>query len=288
MNHECKYKIIVFVSLSSCFLSFKIAHDTSEILLLAFKSGKIKSLLYTVKIIISLSFVLGVMSIFSVITNPREWTCGIYCIKYRRRGKIIVTAHIRDNDLVAEELKEEIHPFLDPDNTNPNIDTVEVKRIPLDIGTVFSMIASCVSNAVYHAYVILKINRHYVSLEKHSHSLTIQTSEDVDDVLSKLRGYPRHGVPELIVKDTSSTTVQHLANIFVDSDFVHEGYNIVAGTHCKKFAKDIFDEVALTKKYNWEEEERREIQRLESYIILPAIAIIAEPAFRVGAAASNS
>ena len=176
-------------------------------------------------------------------------------------------------------MKNEIHPFLDLDNTNPNIDTVEVKRIPLNIGAVFSMIASCLSNAVYHAYVILKINRHYVSLEKHSDSLTIQISEDVDDVLRKLRGCPRHGVPEMIVEDKGNIRVKHLKDFFVDSDFMREGYNVFEGNHCKKFAEDIFEEVAASHRYDWKEEELQMVRRFEKYVAKPAAKAIAEHLF---------
>ena len=253
-------------------------------LLFVFKSVKIKSFLYTAKIIISLSLVLGLMPIsnsrrdafsriFSVISDPSQWTCGIYCVRYPMGGGITVTTYIRASELSDEELSEKIYPFLDPDNTNPNIDTVQVKRIPLDIGTVFSYL----SNALYHAYVILEIKGYYVSLEKHSDSLTIQISRELNDVLQAFRGNRRCGEPELIVEDRGNITVRGLRDFIVDSDFVNEGYNVFEGNHCKRFAKDIFDRVALTNEYHWEEEERREIH-VFGYIAVPAAAIIAGPA----------
>ena len=70
----------------------------------------------------------------------------------------------------------------------------------------------------------------------------------------------------------------------VDSDFVHEVYNIVKGVHCKKFAKNIFDRVASSKKCNFQKKNRK---RFEKYVEVPATAIIAEPTARVFAGAAN-
>ena len=270
-------------------------------LLLVFKSVKIKSFLYTAKFIISLSLVLGIMPIsnwstdpfsriFSVISDSSQWTSGIYCIRYPR-GEGTRATHIPASNLSAEELREEIYPYLDPDNTNLDIDTVEVNRIPLDarkvintrdIWTAFRImqkflyiLGGYLSNAVYHAYVILKINGQYVSLEKHSDSLTIQISEDLANVLLKLRENPRSDVPEPIVEDRGDVNVSYLRDFIVNSEFVHEGYNVLNGNHCKKFAKGIFDEVALSQKYHWEEEERREKWKLATYMMVSAAIITA-------------
>ena len=229
-------------------------------------------------------------SIFSIITNPLQWTGGIYCVRYRKGGNVTVITRIPAGKLNTEELREEISLFLlsGRGNSNPNIDSVEVKRIPLNSGKVLCGIVGCISTAFYHAYVILKVKGHYVSLEKHSDSLTIQISEEIDDVLGKFRGHYRLGVPKLIVEDRGNITVMRLKDFIVDSKLAHEAYNLLKGNHCKKFAKDIFDEVALRNKYNWKEEEIREIRKLQYYIAVPAAAIIAKPIARAVAGAANS
>ena len=220
-------------------------------------------------------------SIFSSLSGSSQWKSGIYCVKYRKRGKITLITRIDVGRGDATLLRKELSLFLllGRGRSNQDIDTVKVKRIPLDSGKVLSGTANKVSRAFYHAYVILKIGGQYVSLEKHSDSLTIQISDDVDDVSLKLRGKPRCGAPELIVKEEGNISLKRLTKFIVDSDFVHEGYSIIDGNHCKQFAERIFKKVALSSKYDWIEEQLQEIRNLQHYIAVPATNAIAEHPF---------
>ena len=215
--------------------------------------------------------------IFSSIINSSNWTGGIYCVKYRKTeaGRITAITLIPADKLDNEKLREEIRQFLlqGLGNSNPNIDTVKVKRISLDFGNHSETVEHYLPRAVYHAFVILKTEGYYMSLEKHRDSFTFQISEDIDDVLRKVRDNPRCNVPEMIVEDRGHITVTNLKDFIIDSNFVREGYDIFTGNHCKKFAKDIFDKVALSKKYDWEEEENRALEIFE-YTTVAAAGII--------------
>ena len=157
---------------------------------------------------------------FFFITDSSKWTYGIYCVKYRKteKGRITAITRIPAGIHDAKGFKEEILLFLlqGLDDSDLKIDSAEVKRTPLDLGKL-NKVAHCVSTVFYHAYVILKIEEkchyRYMSLEKHSDSLTIQISHKLNDVSQNFRGHPRRGKVKQIVTDSGNKTIMCLTNI---------------------------------------------------------------------------
>ena len=147
----------------------------------------------------------------SKMSNPSPFTPSIGFIKYGRKIPIITL--IQFDPSVVVYLEEEINLLLDPDNSNPKIDTVALYYKS-------SHPKTPVQFEVNDIFVILKIKEWFVSLDKHFDRITIQTSEEVKDVLHKFERIPRDGKPELIKERKGNITVNELSNFIVESGFV--------------------------------------------------------------------
>ena len=135
--------------------------------------------------------------------------------------------------------------FLDLHKDNPKIENAAVYKT----GLKYALGPS--EKIFYHGFVVLQLKDYYISLDKHDTGLTIQVSDERDYVLKNFREEPRDNVPELLVQDEANTNLKDFIDFYVEKDFVVEGYNGWTGEHCKKFAQDVFEKLALNGKYEW-------------------------------------
>ena len=209
------------------------------------------------------------------LSDSSKWKPGIYLVNHI--GGIPLPTII-PGDLCADEFKDILNFYLDPDGTNVTIDTIAVYRTPLEGDSIGKKVLNWTKPG-YHGYVCLRVKVkdrwRYFSLDKHTDGLSIQVSKERNDVLLKFRGNPRNGVPEEIIADKGSIKVRELTNFIVKKSFIKEGYNAWKGNHCKQFSKDIFDEVATVSRYYWEGDERKlKLKAVLSFVSVSAVAVI--------------
>ena len=200
-------------------------------------------------------------------SNAKDWKPGIHFTTFGEFANVnvCVTAKKGEPEKSIRALRKYLRDTLCPDGDYKKlIDKVMVYKTPLNPSGQYT-------DVDYHGFILLKIGDLFATLDKHTDGLTVQSSEERDDVLAKLRNAPRYGVPELIVEDQGTITVGELIDFIMTNDFIHQTYNIWRGHHCKKFAKDIFDKVADTSEYEWEQGELS----LKRNIILGATAVAA-------------
>ena len=159
------------------------------------------------------------------------------------------------------ELKRKLKSDLDREDDDPKINRAVVYKTKLEFMESIESIESAKSAEseelpIYHAFVVLQLKNYYISLDKHNIGLTIQVSDEKDYVLSYFRGELRYSAPEMIVEGDGDTNLKDLIDFYVEKDFVTEGYNYWTENHCKKFAGDIFKNVAKNLEYDWQTEER--------------------------------
>ena len=200
-------------------------------------------------------------------SNAKDWKPGIHFTTYDEFANfdVCVTAKKDEPEKSNKALRKYLKQTLCIDGDDKKlIDKVMVYKTPLNPSGQFTPVD-------YHGYILLKIGDLFATLDKHSDGLTVQSSEEKDDVLTKLRNAPRYGVPDFIVESQGTITVGELIDFIMTNDFINQTYNIWRGHHCKNFAKDIFDKVAKTSKYDWEQGELS----LKLGMILGAAAVTA-------------
>ena len=184
-------------------------------------------------------------------SDAKDWKPGIHFITFDQFAtfNVCVTAKKDEPERSNRELRKYLKLALCPDGDDKKlIDKVMVYKTPLDPSGQYTPLD-------YHGFILLKIGNLFATLDKHTDGLTVQSSEERDDVLAKLRGAPRYGVPEPVVEDQGTITVGELIDFIMTNDFIYQIYNIWRGNHCKRFAKDIFDKVADISEYEWEQGE---------------------------------
>ena len=184
-------------------------------------------------------------------SNAKDWKPGIHFTTFGEFAtfNVCVTAKEDEPERSNRELRKYLRHTLCPDGDDKKvIDKVMVYKTPLNPSGQYTRLD-------YHGFILLKIGHLFATLDKHNDGLTVQSSEERDDVLAKLRDTPRYGVPEPVVEDEGTITVGELIDFIMTNDFIHQTYNIWRGHHCKKFAKDIYDKVADISEYEWEQGE---------------------------------
>ena len=162
---------------------------------------------------------------------------------------VCITAKKEEPERSNRKLRKYLRLTLCPDGDDRKIiDNVMVYKTPLNPSGQYTRLG-------YHGFILLQIGNLFATLDKHSDGLTVQSSEERDDVLAKLRGSPRYGVPQFVVADQGTITAGELIDFIMTNDFIHQTYNLWRGDHCKRFAEDIFDKVANKAEYHWEQDE---------------------------------
>ena len=115
--------------------------------------------------------------------------------------------------------------------------------------------------ALYHAFVLLYIEDYFMTLERQRKGLVIQIFKEVTSALKKYENHDRKPSIRLIISDHGNITIKQLSKFIARRNFAFEKYDILKGIHCKKFAANVFNKVAETKRYNWKTEQANAIIR---------------------------
>ena len=114
----------------------------------------------------------------------------------------------------------------------------------------------------YHAYVIfytetIRGRKYWWSLEKNGNALILQMSSNLEDVRDnnegerRIKKYTTHWRPRVQKSDVAQISFRALYNyLIVDKDQLNIKYNF-AGGNCKKFAKLVFNRIALTEIWDY-------------------------------------
>ena len=114
----------------------------------------------------------------------------------------------------------------------------------------------------YHAYVVFRTETihggiYWWSLEKNGNALILQMSSNLEDVRDnnegerRIKKYTTYWRPRVNISDFASMSFSALYDyLIVDTDQLKIKYNL-ADDNCKKFAKLVFNRIALNKNWNY-------------------------------------
>ena len=205
-------------------------------------------------------------------SDSKNWKPGIYFTTFEELATNTVCV-ITDKKKLEEskrKLRNHLRLTLCPDGDDRKIiDNVMVYKTPLNwIGQWTSF--------YYHGFILLKIGNLFVTLDKHTDGLTVQSSKEKNNVLTNLRNTKRYGDPQNVVAAEGTITVGELIDFIMTNDFINQTYNFWRGHHCKMFAKDIFDKVANKVEYDWEQGELElKLGTILGFSVVAAVAMIA-------------
>ena len=202
-------------------------------------------------------------------SNPSPFTPSIGFIKYRRAIPIITLIQV--DSTAVEYLAEEIKLLLDPDNSNPNLDTVAYYTSSHPKTPPQSTMSK--SNEDNAKYVIFQIKERFVSLDKHFDRISIQVSKNTDDVLHKFGGIDRDGKPKLIKESKGNMAVNELSNFIADSGFRSDD-----------LMKDLFEKATAVPTEHWVVDEEKVI-KVGAIAFVIAFALGTAPVFSAASGA---
>ena len=142
------------------------------------------------------------------------------------------------------ELKETILKILEPHITNKHIIKSKIYEFPLQ-----SLIRFLPTG--FHAFIVMETPSHFISWEKGIDGFTIQISNIELDVINMREIEERDGEKTLSRQDACDAQLSSILQFFAEGNFLHEGYNVVTGIHCKKFARALFERIAENHSYDY-------------------------------------
>nr|CAH0106793.1 unnamed protein product [Daphnia galeata] len=98
---------------------------------------------------------------------------------------------------------------------------------------------------MYHAYIVLKTNDWYWSIEKNDAGVTIQRSKNIEHVRDKYYRIKRKenwtsGIAMEKSKSVNNKTVKQFIEHVYEANYVNEEYGVIQ-KNCQQFANKIYD-----------------------------------------------
>ena len=183
-----------------------------------------------------------------------KWKCGICISEEGEKGVDFMAMKKNSTELNAKKLFNAVSVLCDKKIMDLTIDIVAVYKQPLETFPLETFPLNKF-NACFHAFVLLFVELYKVRIEKYDCGLQLiisKTKEQKD--LQSIKN-EKQTTTVLEVADHGKMTLNQLLTFIAKKEFAHEGYDFMKGVHCKKFAKDIFDEVAQKETFFWKEDE---------------------------------